>query len=189
MIGTVGRYNYYPWLDTAPMPCLYNIPFEDGGSYYRSKDRTTAVSRVKGGPLAPDLMGVVYFMEVPEGVEVYAEVTGLPDYQPGTDENLPIGPHGFHIHEFGNCDIGDPQNPFQAAGDHWNPENQPHGNHAGDFPVLFSNHGRAAMYFFTDKFKVADIIGKSVIIHQSPDDYRSQPSGNAGKRLACGIIK
>ena len=67
--------------------------------------------------------------------------------------------------------------------------NQPHGNHAGDFPVLFSNNGVARMCFFTNKFKVADIIGKAVVIHQSPDDYRTQPAGDAGKRLACGVIK
>jgi Cu-Zn family superoxide dismutase len=76
-----------------------------------------------------------------------------------------------------------------AAGDHWNPTLQPHGNHAGDFPALISNHGRAYMTFFTDKFRVADVIGKAVIIHQSPDDFRTQPAGAAGKRLACGIIQ
>jgi len=66
---------------------------------------------------------------------------------------------------------------------------QPHGNHAGDFPVLFSNAGVARMSFFTNRFHVNDIIGKSVIIHESPDDYRSQPAGNSGKKLACGIIQ
>jgi len=65
----------------------------------------------------------------------------------------------------------------------------PHGNHAGDFPVLFSNNGVARMCFFTNKFKVADIIGKAVVIHQNPDDYRTQPAGDSGKRLACGVIK
>ena len=64
------------------------------------------------------------------------------------------------------------------------PTNQPHGNHAGDFPVLFSNKGYARMCFFTDKFKVQDIIGKSIIIHENPDDYRTQPAaaGSAGMR-------
>ena len=79
--------------------------------------------------------------------------------------------------------------PFTSAGGHWNPDNQPHGNHAGDFPVLFSNDGYAEMQFFTNRFKPKDVIGKAIIIHQNPDDYRSQPSGNAGKRLACGIIQ
>ncbi|SHH90039.1 Copper/zinc superoxide dismutase (SODC) [Clostridium grantii DSM 8605] len=78
---------------------------------------------------------------------------------------------------------------IKGAGGHWNPKNQPHGNHAGDLPVLFSNNGVAIMSFFTDKFKVAGIINKAIIIHESPDDYTSQPSGNAGKRLACGLIQ
>ncbi len=148
-----------------------------------------AVARMSGGPLAPQITGNVYFKDVPGGTEVCARINGLPPYRTAQNGQQPIGPHGFHIHEFGNCDIGDPDNPFQAAGNHWNPDNQPHGNHAGDFPVLFSNNGYAQMCFFTDKFKVADALGKSVIIHQNPDDYRTQPTGNTGKRLACGIIR
>ncbi|WP_003541707.1 superoxide dismutase family protein [Desulfotomaculum nigrificans] len=147
-----------------------------------------ASAQIRGGPLAPQICGVVYFTDVPDGVWVSVDVTGLPPYQPPQGDKPPVGPHGFHIHEFGNCEVGDPHNPFQAAGGHWNPTNQPHGNHAGDFPALFSNQGRAKMCFFTDKFTVAQVIGKSVIIHENPDDYRTQPAGAAGKRLACGVI-
>lgn len=75
------------------------------------------------------------------------------------------------------------------SGGHWNPTGAPHGNHAGDFPVLFSNHGKAQMCFLTDKFPVADIIGKAVVIHENPDDYRTQPAGSSGRRIACGIIQ
>ncbi|HHV71125.1 MAG TPA: superoxide dismutase family protein [Clostridia bacterium] len=153
-------------------------------SYY-----PVAIAYLKGGPLAPQLNGVVSFKDVPGGTEVCVVVSGLPPYQPGHNGEPPIGPHGFHLHVYGSCTIGDPNNPFQAAGDHWNPTNQPHGNHAGDFPVLFSNNSFASMCFFTNAFKPADVIGKSVIIHENPDDYRTQPAGNAGKRLACGIIK
>lgn len=144
---------------------------------------------IEGGPLAPKLKGEVIFKGVSDGTIVSVNVWGLPNYQPATDDQPPIGPFGFHLHEIGNCAITDPQNPFLSAGGHWNPTNQPHGNHAGDFPVLFSNHGHARMTFFTDKFQVAEIIGKAIIIHQNPDDYRSQPTGAAGKRLGCGIIK
>lgn len=70
----------------------------------------------------------------------------------------------------------------------YNEDAQPHGNHSGDFPVLFSNNGYARMSFFTNKFKPEDVIDKSVIIHLNPDDYRSQPAGNSGKRIACGVI-
>lgn len=148
-----------------------------------------AVAEIRGGPLAPEMKGSLFFQNVPGGVWVSIEVSGLPTYRPAEDGQPPIGPHGFHIHQFGNCAVGDSSNPFQAAGEHWNPTNQPHGNHIGDFPVLFSNKGRALMGFFTDKFQVADIVGRSVIIHQNPDDYRSQPAGASGKRLACGIIR
>lgn len=156
---------------------------------YRQDTGKTAVAYIKGGPLAPNLKGTVIFDDVPGGTWVCVKVSGLPYYQPGTDEKQPVGPHGFHIHENGSCEVGDPKEPFKAAGEHWNPTNQPHGNHAGDFPVLFSNNGIAIMCFFTDKFRVSKIIGKAVIIHESPDDYRSQPAGNAGKRLGCGVIR
>ena len=151
--------------------------------------RMAAVALIHGGPLAPEIAGSVYFADVPGGTEVYVNVRGLPPYQPALDGKPPIGPHGFHIHEFGNCTVGDPEKPFSAAGGHWNPTHQPHGNHPGDFPVLFSNHSVAKMSFFTDRFKVADVLGKSVIIHENPDDYRTQPSGASGKELACGVIE
>ncbi|MBP2650653.1 MAG: sodC [Firmicutes bacterium] len=148
-----------------------------------------AVAILKSGPLAPNLKGRVFFTTVPGGTEVLVEVSGLPPYHPAEGNQPQVGPHGFHIHENGNCEVGDCANPFSSAGSHWNPHNQPHGNHAGDFPALFSNHGYSCITFFTDKFQVSDIIGKSVVIHQSPDDYHSQPAGSSGKRLACGIIK
>lgn len=148
-----------------------------------------AVAYLRGGPIAPDIKGTVSFRSVQGGTKVTVQVWGLPKYRAATNGKQPVGPHGFHIHDQGSCKIGDISNPFSAAGGHWNPDNQPHGNHAGDFPVLFSNHGFAYMSFFTDRFTVADIIGKTVIIHESPDDYRTQPAGNSGRRLACGIIR
>lgn len=141
---------------------------------------------VLGGPLAPEIDGMVTFKRVSGGTEVTAIFYGLPDYQPGGDGQAPIGPFGFHIHEFGNCKVGDPSSPFEGEGGHWNPTNQPHGNHAGDLPVLFSNNGFSQMTFFTNKFQPEEVLGKTIIIHQNPDDYRTQPSGDAGKRLACG---
>ncbi len=148
-----------------------------------------AVAEIRGGPLAPQIRGSVFFQDIPGGVWVSVEVHGLPGYRPAETGYPPVGPHGFHIHQFGNCIAGDSDNSFPGAGEHYNPDNQPHGNHAGDFPVLFSNQGRALMGFFTDRFKVADIVGRSVIIHENPDDYRTQPAGASGKKLACGVIK
>lgn len=175
-----------------PSPQLgYYYGYYDDPLYnqYRLDSRTAAAARITGGPLAPNLTGIVYFLDIPGGTQVCVEVKGLPQYQPSVGVKPPVGPHGFHIHENGSCEVGDPGEPFKAAGSHWNPTNQPHGNHAGDFPVLFSNNGIAAMCFFTNKFKVKDVVGKAVIIHESPDDYRSQPAGDAGRRLACGIIR
>lgn len=151
--------------------------------------RRTAVAYVLGGPLRPQINGVVFFHDTLGGTIVTAQITGLPDYRPAIGTENPVGPHGFHIHENGTCETGNPNDPFQAAGGHWNPNNQPHGNHAGDFPVLFSNSGRAYMSFFTNKFRVNEVVGKAVIIHKNPDDYQTQPAGDAGKRLACGVIE
>lgn len=148
-----------------------------------------AYAKIFGGPLAPQIRGMVYFYDVPQGTWVYTWVQGLPRYQPAADGRGPIGPHGYHIHVKGTCQIGNPQDPFQAAGPHWDWDNQPHGNHAGDFPVLFSNDGIAEMGFFTNRFKPWQIIDRSVLIHENPDDYRTQPAGAAGRRLACGVIQ
>lgn len=148
-----------------------------------------AYASLCGGPLAPKLRGEVRFEDCGDGVWVSVEVCGLPPFRPAKGNRPQIGPHGFHLHETGCCEVGDPADPFLAAGSHWNPDRQPHGNHAGDFPALFSNHGLAVMSFYTDRFFVEDIIGKAVVIHQSPDDYQTQPSGNSGKRIACGVVK
>lgn len=150
---------------------------------------TRAIACLFGGPIAPGIRGVVWIVDVPGGAEVCVQVEGLPEFRPASAGSPQIGPFGFHIHQIGNCTVGTPNNPFPETGEHYNPTNQPHGNHAGDFPVLFSNHGIAKMCFFTDKFKVDDVIGRSVVIHESPDDYRTQPAGNSGKKMACGVIQ
>lgn len=149
----------------------------------------TACAIIKGGPLAPRIKGAVWFQDIHGGTLVTARIYGLPEYHPAAKGRDPVGPHGFHIHVKGSCEVGDPMNPFLAAGEHYNPDDQPHGNHAGDFPVLFSNNGFAYLKFFTEKFQVKDVIGRAVIIHMNPDDYRSQPAGNSGRRLACGVIR
>ncbi|GED67770.1 hypothetical protein BRE01_14720 [Brevibacillus reuszeri] len=158
-------------------------------SSQHAQEPTQSYAEIHGGPLAPNLYGYVVFTDVPYGTDVFVEVGGLPAFQPASGDQPQIGPFGFHVHDKGVCTVGNPDNPFLAAEGHWNPTHQPHGNHAGDFPVLFSNDGYARMNFFTNKFRAADVIGKSVIIHQSPDDFHTQPAGNSGKRLACGLIQ
>lgn len=175
----------YRQLSYPPFFNGYYDPYRNDRNIQAQK----ALAYIVGGPLAPMLRGFVTFCPVTGGTQVAVEVSGLPAYKAATDESPQVGPHGFHIHENGSCDIGDPSKPFQAAGGHWNPTNQPHGNHAGDFPVIFSQSGYGRMVFFTNRFTVAQIIGKSIIIHEGPDDYQTQPAGAAGRRLACGVIE
>lgn len=152
-------------------------------------EQSRSYAEIRGSKLAPDLHGYVLFTDLPHGTDVTIEVMGLPQYKPAHNDKQPIGPHGFHVHENGDCSITNENDPYKQAGGHWNPNNQPHGHHPGDFPVIFSNDGYARMSFFTNRFKSKDIIGKSVIIHENPDDFESQPSGNSGKRIGCGVIK
>lgn len=151
-------------------------------------DKPDAVADLKGSALAPKLSGTVYFYSTQGGTVVRADVCGLPTYKPAQNGEQPIGPFGFHIHDGSTCGLGDGKSAFQSAGGHYNPRKQPHGNHAGDLPVLFSNNGCAHMSVYTNKFKPSDVIGKTIIIHQNPDDYRTEPAGNSGARIGCGVI-
>lgn len=146
-----------------------------------------AAAQITGSREYPDIHGNLKLLEVADGTWVEAEIFGLPDFSEATGKSPQIGPFAFHIHENGTCGALSGDNPFMAAGGHWNPDDQPHGNHAGDFPVLFSNGGTAKMLFFTDRFTPDEVVGKSVVIHLSPDDYTTQPS-MGGKRIACGQI-
>ena len=152
--------------------------------------RPKATASIKGGPLRPKINGTAWFFDAPEGgTYLLVKIEGLPPYQPATIDHPPIGPHGFHIHSGCICTVGDPKKPFLEAGEHYNPDNQPHGNHVGDLPVLFSMNGLAILLFYSNRFKPHEVIGRTLIIHENPDDFRSQPAGNSGLRLACGEIK
>lgn len=153
------------------------------------RKKPSAKAEIVGGPLAPSINGTVSFYEVNKGSIVVAEIYNLPDSTAPSDGTPPINPFGFHIHEGNTCEIGNAAEPFEAAKGHYNPTNKPHPMHAGDMPVLFGNSGYAFLAFYTDRFFPDQVVGRTVIIHQNPDDYRTQPAGNAGKRLACGIIK
>lgn len=147
-----------------------------------------AIAHVHGSDLASEVHGTVKFLGVPDGTWVEAEIFGLPPFSAATADTPQIGPFAFHIHDGSSCGASHGDEPLFDAHGHWNPGNDVHGNHAGDFPVLFSNGGTAKMLFFTNRFKPSDVIGKTVIIHESPDDYKTQPAGSGGKRIACGVI-
>ncbi len=128
--------------------------------------------------------GTVTFREETEGVRVTASIEGL---APGL--------HGFHIHEKGDCSAAD----FSSAGPHFNPTAGMHGSptdpqhHSGDFGNIEANAQGVARYervFGWLTFKGTNsIIGHAVIVHEKADDLKSQPAGNAGARLACGVIQ
>jgi Cu-Zn family superoxide dismutase len=133
-----------------------------------------AVACVSGGRAEPQLKGIVRFSQHCGGVLVSAEVTGLPR----------DGFYAFHIHEGNNCKGEN----FDESGSHYNPTGNTHPDHAGDLPPLLSCQGKAKMSVLTGRFRVDEIIGKTVIIHSNRDDFHSQPSGNPGEKIACGII-
>lgn len=143
-----------------------------------------AVAYINGGSDYPDIIGTVGFKKAGNGTWVDADIKNLPAFMEATEDSSQIGPHGFHIHEKACAGYN-----FEDAGGHWNKHNAPHGNHTGDLPALFSNDGKAKMLVYTNRFTPDEIIGKSVVIHLSPDDYMTQPSGNSGERIACGTIE
>jgi Cu-Zn family superoxide dismutase len=127
--------------------------------------------------------GKVVFTQTRSGVEISAEITGL---EPGE--------HGFHVHEFGDCSMAD----GTCAGGHFNPTGAPHAGpddakrHVGDLGNIKVSEDGKATYKRVDKLVALNgpnsVIGRSVIIHAAPDDLKTQPSGNAGARVGCGVI-
>ena len=130
--------------------------------------------------------GIVRFAQVDDGtVRVVGEIRGL---APGTE-------HGFHVHEKGDCTSGD----GMSAGGHFNPAGEKHGrydapaHHAGDLrSVKADARGIARLDYQTTSIRVTpgatSIVGRGLIVHRDPDDYVTQPTGNAGPRLACAVI-
>lgn len=148
------------------------------------RGRAQAAARLTGSESYPGISGVVRFYQTNEGVIVYAEVSGLP----GSDRPCQNRIFGFHIHEGTDCG-GSMSDSFADAMSHYNPGNCEHPYHAGDLPPLFGNGGLALCAFLTGRFSVDEVIGRTVIIHDHPDDFTTQPSGNSGTKIACGVIR
>lgn len=146
-----------------------------------SENQPNAIATISGNTDNPMLQGTVKFYATPiGGILVEAQVIGLPNAFKLYSSRF----YGFHIHEKGNC-----KNNFANTGNHYNPRNLPHPDHAGDMPPLMSSQGFAYSIFYTERFTIDEIIGKSVVIHSNPDDFVSQPSGNAGIKIGCGVIE
>jgi Cu-Zn family superoxide dismutase len=129
------------------------------------------------------VMGTITFTKTGDGMKVVADITGLTP-----------GKHGFHIHEFGDCSAPD----ATSAGGHFNPTNNPHAGHdvekrhEGDLGNIEADSSGKAHLELTDKLMTMSgaksIIGRSVIAHEKEDDLKTQPTGNSGGRVACGVI-
>ena len=130
-----------------------------------------ARARIHGGKKYPQINGTVTFRETKNGVLVTSKITGLPQSQNNCHGRF----FGFHIHEGTSCS-GNATDEFSNAKSHLNPTNCPHPFHVGDLPPLIENKGYAYMSVLIDKFKIKDILGKVIIIHESPDDFTTQPS-------------
>lgn len=140
--------------------------------------RPSAIARLAGSPHYPRIRGMVRFFQTHDGVIVHTHILGLPK-----TESI----YAFHIHNGPAC-TGNNDDPFADAGTHYNPDNQPHPYHAGDLPPVFNADGQAFFMVLTNRFSVREVIGKTIILHASPDDFTTQPSGNAGEKIACGVI-
>ena len=148
------------------------------------RGRPQATANIAGSESYPGISGAVRFYQTNAGVIVQAEIDGLPDSQAPCQGRV----FGFHIHEGGDCE-GDREDPFADSMSHYNPHGCEPPYHAGDLPPLFGNNGIALSLFLTNQFSVNEVIGKTIVIHDHPDDFITQPSGNSGTKIACGVIR
>ena len=144
------------------------------------KPEATATLAARSGSA---VAGTVSFTEASDGLKIRATITGL---KPGA--------HGFHIHEAGDCSAPD----ASSAKGHFNPMAKTHAHyaeaahHGGDLPNLMANAKGEANFDYTATDLTLSgsngVVGRSVVVHTDPDDYKSQPAGNSGARIACGVI-
>lgn len=146
--------------------------------------RTVSALAVISGNTDAGITGVIKFTRLKKGVRISGEIYGLTP-----------GKHGFHIHEKGLCEKPD----FSTAGGHFNPGGMKHGSmhseqrHEGDFGNIIADDYGVAKFSFVDytlSFKGTNsIIGRSAMIHDKEDDLKTDPSGNSGGRIGCGVIQ
>lgn len=146
--------------------------------------RNVTAIAVISGVNSQGITGTIRFTRLSKGVKITGEIYGLTP-----------GKHGFHIHEKGLCEGPD----FSTAGGHFNPDGKKHGSthseerHKGDFGNIIADDYGVAKFTYTDysiSFKGANsIIGRSVIVHEKEDDLKTDPSGNSGSRIGCGVIQ
>ncbi len=151
-----------------------------GASMAQAQEPPRATAQMQNREGQP--VGQVELQETPHGLIVTAKLSGLPE-----------GSHGFHIHAVGKCEP-----PFESAGGHFNPDQRQHGmknpqgKHTGDLPnVLVPASGEATVEHFAVGLTLESLSGEegtSLVVHADADDHATDPAGNAGDRIACGVV-
>ena len=166
------------YLAAAVAACLCGCASMGGGG----PAAVSQVAATKGNTVS----GSVTFTPRGDKVLIAAKLAGL----------KPNSEHGFHVHEKGDCSAAD----GMSAGGHFNPRAKAHAHyssgdrHAGDMPNIRADaNGNASYSFESELYTVTDgpatVVGKAVVVHRDPDDYKSQPAGNSGPRVACGVVR
>jgi len=148
-------------------------------------ENVDAVAVIKGSAKYPGIRGLVRFYQTDSGVYIVVSVTGLPRVEDACSSPI----FAMHIHNGGSCEGRGEKDAFPMSGTHYNPNACEHPYHSGDMPPLFSANGIAMLSFLTNRFKVREVVGKTIIIHSGIDDFKTQPSGASGEKIACGVIQ
>ena len=170
-------------MKTTRFLCFLALPFLLLSSSLSAADDVSKAIAVMSPTANNKVTGTVTFTKTADGIQVVADITGLTP-----------GKHGFHVHEFGDCSAPD----GNSAGSHFNPTNDPHADHSaekrhiGDLGNIEADaSGKARLDFVDKKIKFSgdnSIIGRALILHEKADDLRTQPTGDAGGRVACGVV-
>ena len=163
------------------LPAFAALAVSACASVYNYPTATALLTPTKGNSSS----GNVTFVQQGDKVAVEGKISGL----------KPNAEHGFHVHEKGDCSSGD----GMSTGGHFNPTTKSHGahgqgeHHAGDLISLKADSAGVANFKFTSNSisvgtGVTNVVGRGLIVHRDPDDYKTQPTGNAGPRLACAVI-
>ena len=146
--------------------------------------KPSATAEIKGRNDYETIRGKVDFYDTYGGTILIVEIYGIP-LELERESN---GFYGFHIHSGSSC-TGNAEDAFADTGQHYDRYGRSHPGHSGDLPPILSNNGVSWAAIYTSRFYPEEVIGKTVIMHDRPDDFRTQPSGNSGEKIACGEIK
>lgn len=148
-----------------------------------------AIAEIYGDSSQPDMIGHITFRKVYGGVIVCVDIFGLSNPKQSDGNKELITSFGFHIHEEKNCNISDIKNHLRYNKEHYNPNNLSDNNKSEDFPILIATNGYIKTCFFTDKFNIDEIIGKTAIIHQNTQNCKAELSRDDVKMIGCGTIR